>query len=99
MRSPSPLVVPIILLALPVLYVGSYLVVVNPQTNGAWEVSGGYSTPLWSDYRFGGLLAQRFFWPLEQLDRRLRPKSWASVSGPIHYVDLEDFGEQTSPER
>ena len=59
--SAAPIIVALLLL-LPVLYLGSYLTPVVP----------GAAMP----YR--GIEAARiFFWPLEQIDRRVRPQSWA----------------------
>lgn len=61
------------LLLLPVVYGGSYLVLARPlsisvPSEGAFEVV--------AHYRFGGEYAETFFWPLEQLDRWMRPEQW-----------------------
>jgi hypothetical protein len=65
-----------VLLLLPVLYVGSYLALVVPG-HGGWRASKGgeLSYEFWS-YRVGGSYSERLFWPLEQIDRRLRPGVW-----------------------
>ena len=64
-----------LLLVLPFLYVGSYLVNVNPPGK----------LLLWSGqmdcYRWGGSRAAMIYWPLEQIDRRLRPHAWE----PLYY--------------
>ncbi|WP_425615806.1 hypothetical protein NA78x_005737 [Anatilimnocola sp. NA78] len=68
-----------ILLLLPVLYVGSYLVLVDPKPDmpdsplSAVPTPNPKSMPL-TNYRWGR--AAIFFWPLEQLDRKLRPEVW-----------------------
>jgi hypothetical protein len=69
-QSRAPLIVAIVLLLLPVLYVGSYLALVVPMgANFAWATPGGATLV---HYRYGGLWAERFFWPLEQVDRKIR---------------------------
>ena len=60
-RSYAAPIVALILL-LPLVYVGSYLAMVVP----------GAAMP----YVGGSEAAQRFFWPLEQIDRKLRPSAW-----------------------
>lgn len=63
-RSVIPLIVAIVLLLLPVLYVGSYLALAIP-------------TPYYIDgeivmaYRISAKWCAWFFWPLEQIDPRL----------------------------
>jgi hypothetical protein len=61
-RSLAPLIVAVSLL-LPMLYVGSYFAMVVP--GAAMPYVGGNET------------AQKVFWPLEQIDRLLRPTKWA----------------------
>jgi len=60
-RSRAPLIAAIVLLLLPILYGGSYLALVVP----------GAAMP----YR-GVEPARSFFWPLEQIDRKVRPAEW-----------------------
>jgi hypothetical protein len=80
MRNRAPLIVAIALLILPVLYMGSYFALVVP---------GRYSFPPDTDehqtkiilvknfYRFDfDRMAAKIFWPLEQLDQRVRPGTW-----------------------
>src|SRR5687767_9772644 len=67
-RSPGPLIA--VLLLLPVLlafYVGSYIAFVEH----------GSALP----YR-DNEAARIFFWPLEQIDRTLRPLVWGARTGP-----------------
>jgi hypothetical protein len=67
MTNRAPLILAITLLLLPVLYVGSYLALVRP----------GLPNPrTGSNYRYGGFVASYFYWPLEQIDRGVRPDTW-----------------------
>lgn len=65
-ESRAPLIFAIGLLLLPLLYVGSYAALVTPS-------------PYWwiNHYRVSPELSAQFFWPLEQIDRKLRPEVWA----------------------
>ena len=70
--STAPLFVAIIaLVVVLLLYVGSYLALVNPPPDFAF----GSRMPN-SHYRAGGKWAERIFWPLEQIDRKVRPGAW-----------------------
>src|SRR5688572_20047122 len=80
-RSFAPIIAAILLL-LPVLYVGSYLALVVPK--GQW---GRYGIMNWGrvvHYRNLTEISSRrrieptevIFWPLEQIDRRVRPGAW-----------------------
>ena len=60
-ESRAPLIV---LLLLPVVYVGSYLVMVEH----------GSALPYRSE------VERSFFWPLEQVDRKLRPLTWGKIT-------------------
>lgn len=81
-QSRAPLIVAIVLLLLPVMYVGSYLALVVPRgTRARYPIndprqpgvrSVGYPT----HYRRGHHLSERLFWPLEQIDRKVRPGAW-----------------------
>jgi hypothetical protein len=75
-RSFAPLVAAVLVL-LPVLYVLSYLLLADhlhvPFTPTA---GGGNKFGVLVNYRLGGRAAVKFFWPLEQVDRKLRPKVW-----------------------
>jgi hypothetical protein len=57
-------------------YVGSYVVLVNPDPDPVAFSLGMMHSLDSPDYVLGGEWARRFFWPLEQLDRRLRPEVW-----------------------
>lgn len=71
------MILAIVLLLLPILYVASYLTLVSPNESGIYMVihanTGVYYT---RGYRNGGEWAWRLYWPLEQIDRRLRPHLW-----------------------
>lgn len=77
--SRAPLIVAIVLLLLPVLYVGSYfaLVVPNPDDYRWFAVSLGYVAEE-QNYRIASSTLSKVFWPLEQIDRKLRPRAWGA---------------------
>lgn len=68
----APLIIAIVLLLLPVLYVGSYLALVVPA--GFFTARSG--TARTEYYRVENDSCAQVFWPLEQLDRKLRPGGW-----------------------
>jgi hypothetical protein len=75
-RSFAPIVAAILLL-LPVLYVGSYLALVNPEgLMIAEESAGGMAFGKVYHYRVESDWPAVFYWPLEQVDRQVRPASW-----------------------
>ncbi|WP_425613935.1 hypothetical protein NA78x_003782 [Anatilimnocola sp. NA78] len=69
----APPIIAVVLLLLPVLYVGSYLALVVP---GPWVLLGGDAVAI---YRFGGRTSEIGFWPLEQIDRKVRPRAWEAT--------------------
>lgn len=75
-RTTAPIVA-VILLMLPMLYVGSYLSLVEPRGTLV-PVTGslGEEGFLVYDYRYGRGYTSCAFWPLEQIDRKLRPAAW-----------------------
>jgi hypothetical protein len=81
-ESRAPLIVAIVLLLLPVLYVGSYLVLVAPQAKGHvrnWTTNDGrtFATYSYGHYRWiDDRLAGSLFWPLEQVDQGVRTEAW-----------------------
>jgi hypothetical protein len=78
-QSRAPLIVAVVLLLLPVLYVGSYLVLVMPagRATSAGYLLIGDEMQNWqiSNYRFDGKWLANLYWPLEQIDRKVRPGS------------------------
>jgi hypothetical protein len=89
----APLIIAIVLLLLPVLYVGSYLALVTPsgtitgfrQATAQEHFDAGLRTsstlilPVEYSYRYGGNWSERIFWPLQQIDRRVRPRTWETA--------------------
>ena len=75
-ESRAPLIVAIVLLLLPVVYVGSYLALVVPggYMNGRLNISSTMRLP---NYRAGNQWAKTAYWPLEEIDRKVRPRAWA----------------------
>lgn len=57
-------------------YVGGYVVLVNPDRDAIAATPGTVLVLKSPDYLLGGNVAACVFWPLEQLDRRLRPDTW-----------------------
>ncbi|WP_425616390.1 hypothetical protein NA78x_000036 [Anatilimnocola sp. NA78] len=70
----APLIVAIALLLLPVLYVGSYLAMVVPEGIIVDFYRSG--VPQLGNYRLANNAAARVFYPLEQIDRKVRPGAW-----------------------
>jgi hypothetical protein len=82
-RSFAPITaVMLLLLLMTVLYVGSYLAITYGQKSFVVDSRKGAVLTLGSGERFTGRIARYraceefcevFFWPVEQIDRRLRP--------------------------
>lgn len=89
MTNRVSLIAAILLLTLPALYFASYSALVVPHGNWV-QISGLQHT--WirkGDYRLGGEgICPLVFWPLEKIDRKLRPVAWAG---------LPDFADDRSP--
>jgi hypothetical protein len=74
-QSRAPLIIAIVLLLLPVMYVGSYLASVSYH----FEVhNADGSTERLVTYRADGEFIEVFFWPIEQIDKRIRPRALTS---------------------
>jgi hypothetical protein len=85
-KHAAPLIVAIVLLLLPVLYVGSYLALVVPRArlSGRLNISSANLTAdPWEHYRLPGRVCGCIFWPLEQIDRKVRPKAWEAYPTPV----------------
>lgn len=81
-QSRAPLIIAILLLLLPV-YVASYLAIVIP--GGEIIVPRSATLPFLHSgvtrkYKLGGSVSETIFYPLEQIDRTLRPGAWRSSS-------------------
>jgi hypothetical protein len=71
-----------------VLYVGSYLALVTPA--GTTINPSDPKSYYVAYYRVGGSWCPVVFWPLEQIDRRMRPGSWMIHWGRPHILDLRN---------
>ncbi|WP_425617882.1 hypothetical protein NA78x_001572 [Anatilimnocola sp. NA78] len=86
----APLIVAVVLLLLPVLYVGSYLALVVPQ---------GMPVDLGNDfrmdyYRLAPEYSSIFFAPLEWVDKMIRPEAWwkpMSLDSQLHSPRVPNF--------
>jgi hypothetical protein len=90
-ESRAPLIVAIVLLALPVLYVGSYLALVVPEGHFRNDPLREGLYDKWVHYRVMPGQAGRFFWPLEQIDRKLRPEAWVMPWEPAEPRSARTF--------
>jgi hypothetical protein len=85
-QSRAPLIIAIVLLLLPVLYVGSYLALVRPNCRVIHgSITSNDSAVIVEHYRLRGRIYGWVFWPLEQLDRKARPAAWNRLFS--HYGD------------
>jgi hypothetical protein len=97
-RSPAP-IISVLLLLLPMLYVGSYLALVVRQPVIAFSPTSPKVT-FADNYRCCSDYAKVFYWPLEQLDRSLQPRAWngvevgewIDVGGPGHISGFSSEG-------
>ena len=79
MKKHSAPIIAVVLLLLPVLYVGGYLGLVVPQGKAVWEQNSVACSPYLIHYRVDIEIVHRLFLPLEQFDRWLRPGAWEVV--------------------
>jgi hypothetical protein len=86
MKKHAAPIIATLLLLLPVLYVVSYLALVEPGPRFGWG-SAVYPT-----YRVADGFCTRIFWPLEQLDRKLRPGAWKLEEDPFWLT--ESYGHR-----
>ena len=84
-QSRAPLIIAVVLLLLPVLYVGSYLALVVPS-GVRHLIREPLKTKVTTPYRIREV--DSYFWPLEQIDRKLRPGAWKPRIVPI--IQFED---------
>lgn len=70
-----------LLLLVSVLYAVSYLVLVVPRGDSVIVNRQGRPLAVITEdhYCVGGDVARTAFWPLEQIDRRLRPGAWKQL--------------------
>ena len=78
-----------LLLLSPLLYVGSYYYLVDTDSGGpSWCNLGPHSqTDL--RYRVAPEVCGRFYWPIEQVDRKLRPDAWEDPLIKLITISIE----------
>lgn len=79
MANRAPLVAAILLLVLPLLYVGSYLALVDRRPLNHFLVEPSSPAYRCSHYPIGGKYANVLYRPLEYLDRELQPEAWGEI--------------------
>jgi hypothetical protein len=87
-QSQAPLILAIVLLLLPLLYVGVYLTLVRPRgVPTQFVVDGNVVSGYYVDSHYPVCegLCEPLFWPLEHLDRRLRPEAWDRYSRRVSH--------------
>jgi hypothetical protein len=94
MKNAAPLFAALLLL-LPVLYIGSYFALVTPGELGSSYIYQGKYCRVYTSYRCQGWLCVHAFWPLEELDRRLRPAQWEILPRPVIGIELTDFPDRS----
>ena len=85
MRKHAAPIIAAFLLLVPMLYVGSYFAIVTPgpliilrDSPGGDPILEGHAK-----YRLAPSIAEDVFWPLEQIDRKVRPGVWYDVAPVI----------------
>jgi hypothetical protein len=95
MRKHAAPLIAAILLLIPVLYAGSYAALVVPHRGcvvvDGWACGDEGCVPMTrvTSYRVAGRFPERLFWPLEQIDRKLRPGAWER---PQLLLGLKNYG-------
>jgi hypothetical protein len=84
-RNSSGAMVAAVLLLLPFVYLATYLALVDPRgvmypgSNKPMTGPDGiayFALPTYHNYRYGGPISEKLFWPLEQIDQRVFPERW-----------------------
>jgi hypothetical protein len=84
-----------LLLIIPVLYVGSYFALVVPSGINVFPpddgMPGGSTSRIGRTYyyRFEITWGERFFWPLHQLHRKIRPDDWQDIRVRRFFEQME----------
>jgi hypothetical protein len=78
-KNVAPLIAALLLL-LPALYLGCYCALVKPFHRSKWLGANGTLQIDVEHYRWGGKVSANVFWPLEQIDRQVRPEAWELIS-------------------
>jgi hypothetical protein len=79
-------------LSLLLVYTGAYMLLVDPK--GSWfrQEPHPRQNPFdadfgeWTHYKYGGRTAKYFFWPAEQIDRRVRRHAWPGPVSDLPYA-------------
>lgn len=97
-RSWSAPIVAALLLLLPAVYVGSYYCLVDTE-RGYDPVMGCNIGAQLSEslrYRVASRLCCRIYWPIEQVDRKLRPEAWEDPLVKLITITIEPEPWDTS---
>jgi hypothetical protein len=82
-RHVAPIIVAILLL-LPVLYVGSYFALVAPTGVKIQDPDLSFECyTIGGHYKSAEPIAKVVFWPLEKIDRKVRPGRWRPEEDPF----------------
>ncbi|QDU31910.1 hypothetical protein ETAA8_70720 [Anatilimnocola aggregata] len=85
-RSTAAPIFAAILLLLPVLYVGSYLALVVPDGRLTMPAPGSGLMGFRCHYRLDSdIVLPTLFWPIEQIDRKVRPAAWPQEDFSFHH--------------
>jgi hypothetical protein len=79
MTNRAPLFAAILLLVLPVLYVGSYFALLSPGPMFLEPTKGNFLVRA-VKFRFGGEVSKAIFRPMIDMDMRWRPTFWCQLS-------------------
>jgi hypothetical protein len=85
MKKHAAPIIAVIALLMRMMYVGGYLALVQPPICLVVTSSGNAGIYVVAHYRLGGEQARRFFWRLEQIDRKVRPGAWEEPGNLSHY--------------
>ena len=84
-RTNSAAFVGILILLLPISYVGAYLVALQPGFIRTNHFIDQLPPEVFFPYRRKHPLVGKFFWPLELVDRRLRISKWEDRGVPVYF--------------
>lgn len=92
MTNRAPLIAANVLLLLPVVYVVSYFLLVWPDGERFRWADSRSDFPT---YRYGTeTWAGTMFWPLEQIERTLRPRAWPQLTAAEMAEQVERFDRE-----
>jgi hypothetical protein len=79
MKKHAAPIIAALLLFLSVIYLGSYCALVKPFHRSKWLGGNGTLQIEYVHYRWGGQVSAKVYWPLEQIDRKVRPEVWELI--------------------